>query len=137
FKGMELGDGGIIVMGDDGTLYATIQAPDELRRGAGGGKVVAIDSRDGKVKWEFKVKNAAMSPGLVIDKNGRIYYVSTGGNLYVLDRNGMLLKESLIIGKVKPGPGETRVYALLAISGGVLYVAGMDKVLYAIGKPLR
>lgn len=126
FPGMDL-QPTVLAIGGDGTLYATLEAKK-------GGKIAAIDPKDGKVRWEFVIKAGKMSLALVVDKNGKLYYAADDGTLYVLNHRGKLLWKYFIRSKEAAMRGISQIHTNAAISGGIFYVIGMDGVLHAVGK---
>jgi outer membrane protein assembly factor BamB len=62
------------------TVYVTVL---ERFKGAGGGRVVALDAKDGRTRWSRKLPSRSESSPLI--DHGRLYFGSEDGTVYSLD----------------------------------------------------
>jgi outer membrane protein assembly factor BamB len=103
------------------TVYATV-----LSRSPGGqaGRVVAVNTIDGHLRWQRDLPSRAESSPL-LDK-GRLFFGSQNGTVYALDaRTGKVLWTYRAGGAVKASP---------SLSGGVLYFGDYSGELQAVGE---
>lgn len=75
-------DQGGIVIGSDGTVYASLKATGDLPGG-----IIALSPDNGDIKWQYE-SSESVSGTPAIDADGHILFGTEKGNLYVLDPNG-------------------------------------------------
>jgi outer membrane protein assembly factor BamB len=103
------------------TVYATVLSRSP---GAQAGRVVALDTTNGRIRWARDLPSRAESSPL-LDK-GRLFFGSQNGTVYALNaRNGSVIWTYHAPGAVKASP---------SLSGGILYFGDYSGQLQAVGE---
>ena len=102
----------------DGTIYVGFSS-------ARGSKLVALNS-DGTERWEFAVE-APISSTPAIGPDGTVYFLTRGGWLYAVGREGRLRWKRYVA--VFP---HTALLSSPAIGNGTVYIGSDDYALYAL-----
>lgn len=83
----------------------------------------ALDTRSGKIKWQFLTDGHIYSSPAVT-KEGSIIFASTDGTVYALDPDGQLLWSFATLDPIRSSP---------AVAGdGTIYIGSGDGILYAL-----
>ena len=75
-------DQGGLVIGTDGTVYASLKATGDLPGG-----IIALSPNNGEIKWQYESPES-VSGTPAIDADGHILFGTEKGNFYILDSNG-------------------------------------------------
>jgi outer membrane protein assembly factor BamB len=108
----------------DRIVAAPVQAEGLVYVGTADNLVLALDSDNGELVWQFKAKHSIWSTPTYED--GVLYVGSLDKNIYALDaETGVLLWEQLLAGSVS---------GAIAVGEELLYVGSFDKQLHALDK---
>lgn len=75
-------DQGGLVIGADGTIYASLKATGDLPGG-----IIALSPDNGEIKWQYE-SSESVSGTPAIDADGHILFGTEKGNFYILHPNG-------------------------------------------------
>jgi outer membrane protein assembly factor BamB len=102
------------------TVYVTILSGGN----SGSGRIVALDSKTGAIRWKRSLPSASESSPLV--DNGRVFFGSQNGTVYALNaKTGRPLWTYHAGGSVKASP---------SLSGGILYFGDYSGHVQAVGE---
>jgi outer membrane protein assembly factor BamB len=106
----------------DGTVWVVLLQRAEQGRGAGIGRVVALNGKSGKIRWSRDLPSRSESSPLVVDD--RVYFGSENGTVYAIGAgDGRVRWRFRAGGAVKGG---------LALADGKLYFGDYGGRVYAI-----
>ncbi len=108
------------------TLLVGALGENATRTGRGSGNLYALDKATGQLKWVYPTKGRVFSNPVVV--NGIVYFADDDnerGYVYAVD----LEKGEALWSPFKTGH---RVWATPTVADGMIYVAAMDKHIYAI-----
>ena len=109
--------GGIIL--DDGYLYGA-------NGGNGGGYLICLDFKTGKVQWDERAGERRASKGSVAMADGRIYYREEDGPLLLIEPSP---KEYIEHGRFdQPDRSRSHAWAHPVIANGKLYIIDQDNL---------
>ena len=114
---MENHHGGVIL--DDGYLYGA-------NGGNGGGFLVCLDFKTGKVMWNEREGKRRASKGSVALADGRLYYRQEDGPMMLIEPSP---KEYIERGRFdQPDRSRSKAWAHPVIANGKLYLIDQDKL---------
>jgi outer membrane protein assembly factor BamB len=116
------------VVGADGTIY--MQVSDPSRKG---GEIVALDPKDGKLKWSFNIGQGFLDSSVLLSDNDRLYYVAGNGKVYCLNAStGKMVWEYDAAAKIGGKYRKRHFTSFPAISAGDLYIVSIEGKLLSI-----
>lgn len=121
------GDNNLFCLSEEGTLLwqrimeetitsGIIEFRDHVCMGTISGRFIAMELLKGERAWVFNAEDAIRSN--LVDSNGKIFFGSDDGSLYVLSSAGHLIQKFIIGGKIG---------ATLAVDGDYLYCGSGNK----------